>query len=90
MDEEQSVETQYERYRQRRNKGFKELFGGIGSILFGAAWILGMIAIAEFTDFSLPGALGFPGGLFVLGGLVGIIAGIADLIWAFVDDRPRR
>ena len=76
--------------KPRRNKGFKQLFGGIGSILFGAGWILAMIAIAEFTDFGLPRALGFPGGLFVLGGLVGIIAGIADLTWAVVDGRPRR
>ena len=89
MNKKQSIEDQYEHYRQRRNKGFKQLFGGIGAILFGAGWILAMIAIAEFTDLDLPRALGFPGGLLVIGGLVGIIAGIADLIWAVVDDRPR-
>ena len=90
MDEEQNVETQYDRYRRRRNKGFKELFGGFGSILFGAAWAVGMIAIAEFSDAGPPGAFGYAAGLFILGGLIAIIAGIADLIWAFMDDRPRR
>ena len=85
-----ATKTPTERYRQRRNKGLGQFFGSIGSILFGVAWILGVIAIGEFTAFNPSRVLGFPGGLFIIGGLVGLIAGVGDLIWAVVDDRPRQ
>ena len=81
----------WEQYRKRRNRGLGSLGGGIGAMILGVAIMLGAIALDEFFGWSAGRRFsGHIGALFVIGGFVGIIAGIADVLWAWTDQRPRK